>query len=158
MFIQFYKKKPEVVLLTYGLTKLVTETLQGFGNVGAMDSWRLLFVSLLTNFHHRKLSGRGSIRDNYQILQRSNEVQSSSELLQNRAMRDIKELGEASGFTRLACFPQTIDSISAESRKADQDDIGSCLNMIRGFLVSVGSSLDFNFLDNSLKALIDGQG
>ena len=154
-FVQFFKLRPDVKLITYGMAKLVMESTQAFANSGAMNAWQLLFSSLIRNFFNRKSSLKSSIRDGYNRLKQSNQVHMSSESLQNRAIRDIKELGDTSGFYRLACFPIRLDTVTEQSRKLEGDDVLDCMQNIRAFLSSTSSKIDFNFLDSDLKAFID---
>ena len=141
--------------MTLGLAKLITEEFRIFSDLGIVEVWEMLFVTLLKNIQARSHNLKGSMRDNYNLMSREHEVQTSSDILQNRAMKEIKQLGDTSGFTRLQSLAPRVDEVLGQVKEMKESDMRLCIQKVREFLSTEGKNLNFNFLDDGLKNLIE---
>lgn len=155
IFMQFFKRIPDVRVITLGLTKLLTEEFAVFQDLGIVEIWQMLFVTLLRNIYNRSSMAKGSLKQNWDNIARTNEVQVSSDILQQRQMKQMKGLGDNSGFTRLQALAPKPDKVLREVKEMKESDLTICMDRVRQFLQGPGKNLNYDFLDQNLKELIN---
>lgn len=155
VFMRFFKRIPEVRIVTLGLTKLLTEDFGVFQELGITEIWQMLFVTLLRNIFSRSSMATGSLKQNWDNIARTNEVQTSSDVLQQRHMQQIKGLGDNSAFTRLQALAPKPDKVLLQIKDMKESDMRVSMDRVREFLKGPGSNLNYDFLDQYLKELID---
>lgn len=156
-FIQFFRKKPEVGIVTIGITKLVTECLADLQKAGALEAWQKMFYSLCKNLGQRKVGMNRSWKEMEKSRDLATIAQANSEQLQGDVIRNRKDKssGDSSGFTRLSCFRPNTDPV-LEKVQGVQNDVEMCLETLRGFLRNHGANMNFDFLEPDMKNLLNG--
>lgn len=157
-FIQHFTVRSSVRLLSLGLLKLLVQEFDIFRQLNAFGVWQGLFGVLLSNLYQRKSLKRGGFGRNTNSLMNQAFNRTASQI-QNSSLKQSSnnsELTDTSSFARLCVVEAPVDPIMQElTQSVGDNDIGFCVDRIRGFIRENGSGIDFSFLTPEQKDLID---
>lgn len=157
-FIQHFSIRGPVRLVTLGLVKLLVDEFGIFRQLDAFPVWQGLFGSLLSNLYNRKCLKRGWGNRSIGGISH-NPFNKSASQIQNATIKqghNSSEVTDAISFSRLCVSEAPVDPIIQElAVSVNDNDVGFCLDRIRNFIRGPGSGIDFNFLTQEQKEVID---
>lgn len=147
--------RPDVDLVTMGLSKLLFNEYSLFAELNLLDEWKFSFLTLLRNIEARTIKKNRPLRQ--RVAEPGDECfQKSSDELQNQNLRENAKMQVV--FQRLQSLPKKGDSVLKGLQEMNVNDIDFAIQKIKEFLNGPGSQFNYDFLDGGLKDMISKWG